>query len=68
MSVTVADLFKLPSLRQAKVLGGERGLGKTVSSISVLESVDPGVLVHEVFPQNKYSGSEICLLYTSRCV
>ena len=42
MSVTVADLFKLPSLRQAKVLGGERGLGKTVSSISVLESVDPG--------------------------
>ena len=44
MSVTVADLLKLPSLRQAKVIGGAKGLGKTVSSISVLESVDPGVL------------------------
>ena len=41
MSVTVADLLKLPSLRQAKVIGGAKGLGKTVSSISVLESVDP---------------------------
>lgn len=68
MSVTVADLFKLPSLRQAKVLGGERGLGKTVSSISVLESVDPGVLVHEVFPQNKYSGSEIVITGFLNCI
>lgn len=58
MSVTVADLLKLPSLRQAKVIGGAKGLGKTVSSISVLESVDPGVLVQEVFPHEKYSGSE----------
>ena len=68
MSVTVADLLKLPSLRQAKVLGGERGLGKTVSSISVLESVDPGVLVHEVFPQNKYSGSEIVITGFLNCI
>lgn len=49
MSVTVADLLKLPSLRQAKVIGGAKGLGKTVSSISVLESVDPGVLVQRYF-------------------
>lgn len=42
MSVTVADLLKLPSLRQAKVIGGAKGLGKTVSSISVLESVGSG--------------------------
>ena len=68
MSVTVADLLRLPSLRQAKVLGGERGLRKTVSSISVLESVDPGVLVHEVFPHNKYSGSEIVITGFLNCV
>ena len=37
MSVTVKDLLKLPSLRQAKVLAGEAGLSRAVSSISVLE-------------------------------
>ena len=48
MSVTVADLLKLPSLRQAKVIGGAKGLGKTVSSISVLESVDRTTNIPEV--------------------
>ena len=61
MSVTVADLLKLPSLRQAKVIAGHGGLTKTVSSISVLESTDPGVLVDEVFPQGEYFGSEIVI-------
>ena len=41
MSVTVADLLKLPSLRNAEVVAGKGGLGKIVSSISVLESTDP---------------------------
>ena len=50
MSVTVSDLLKLPSLRQAKVIAGHGGLSKIVSSVSVLESTDPGVLVDEVFP------------------
>ena len=61
MSVTVADLLRLPSLRGAKVVGGHRGLGKIVSSISVLESTDPGVLVDEVFPQGEFYGSEIVI-------
>lgn len=61
MSVTVADLLKLPSLRQAKVVAGHGGLTKTVSSISVLESTDPGVLVDEIFPQGEYFGSEIVI-------
>lgn len=61
MSVTVADILKLPSLRQAKVLAGHRGLTKIVSSISVLESIDPGVLVDAVFPQGEYYGSEIVI-------
>lgn len=61
MSVTVGDLLNLPSLRRAKVLGGHRGLSKIVSSISVLESTDPGVLVDEVFPQGEFFGSEIVI-------
>ena len=61
MSVTVADLLKLPSLRQAKVIAGHNGLSRIVSSISVLESTDPGVLVDEVFPQGEYFGSEIVI-------
>lgn len=61
MSVTVEDLLKLPSLRRARVLGGHRGLSKIVSSISVLESTDPGVLVDEVFPQGEFFGSEIVI-------
>lgn len=68
MSVTVSDLLKLPSLRQAKVVGGTGGLQKVVSSISVLESTDPTVLVNEVFPHNKYSGSEIVITGFINCV
>ena len=42
MSVTVSDLLKLPSLQQARVIGGAGGLKKVVSSIllSVLSSED----------------------------
>ena len=40
MSIMVSDLLKLPSLRQAEVVGGHRGLNKIVSSISVLEGTD----------------------------
>ena len=54
MSVTVNDLMRLPSLRQAKVLAGHRGLGKIVSSISVLESTDPDVLVADRFPKGDF--------------
>ena len=61
MSVTVEQLLKLPSLNRAKVIGGHRGLSKVVSSISVLESTDPGVLVDEVFPQGEFFGSEIVI-------
>ena len=68
MSVTVSDLLKLPSLRQARVIGGAGGLKRVVSSISVLESTDPGVLINEVFRHNKYSGSEIVITGFLNCV
>ena len=68
MSVTVEDILELPSLRQAKVLGGAGGLKKVVSSISVLEATDPSVLVKEVFPQDKYFGSEIVITGFLNCI
>lgn len=68
VSVTVEDILKLPSLRQAKVLGGAGGLKKVVSSISVLEATDPSVLVKEVFPQDKYFGSEIVITGFLNCI
>ena len=39
-----------------------------VSSISVLESTDPTVLVNEVFPHNKYAGGEIVITGFLNCL
>lgn len=40
MSLTVADCLKLPSLRNCKVLAGEKGLNHIVNNVSVLEIYD----------------------------
>ena len=61
MSVTVADLLKLPSLRNAEVVAGRGGLQKIVSSISVLESVDPELLNDSLFKNDEFYGSEIVI-------
>jgi len=61
MSVTVADLLKLPSLRNAEVVAGKGGLGKIVSSISVLESTDPELLNDSLFHNDDFNGSEIVI-------
>jgi len=37
MGVTIADCLKLPSLRDAKVIAGHRGLTQEISTVSVLE-------------------------------
>lgn len=39
MSVTIADILKLPSLQGAKVIAGHSNLDNIVSSVSVLEAV-----------------------------
>lgn len=57
----MSDLLKLPALREAEVLGGKGGLSKIVSSISVLESTDPAVLVDSVFHNDEFYGSEIVI-------
>lgn len=41
MSVTVADLLRLSSLRNARVEAGRGGLSRIVASLSVLEYADP---------------------------
>lgn len=61
MSVTVADLLELPSLRQAKVIAGAGGITKIVSSISVLETADSSYLVDGLFQQGEFFGSEIVI-------
>ena len=61
MSVTVSDLLQLPSLRDAKVLAGRGGLSRIVSSISVLEYADPGLLMDQLFHNNDFYGSEIVI-------
>jgi hypothetical protein len=61
MSVTVADLLKLPSLREARVVAGEGGLSRIVSSISVLEYADVTLLQDNLFRNNEFYGSEIVI-------
>ncbi len=61
MSVIVADLLKLPSLREAKLLAGSSALERTVSSISVLEYAEPTVLQDALFKHNQFEGNEIVI-------
>jgi len=68
MSVTIADLLQLPSLRQARVIAGEKGLNKIVSSISVLEAADPSLLVDGLFRQGEFFGSEIVITGFLNCL
>jgi len=61
MSITVVDILKLPCLNGAKVVAGEGGLMKPLSSVSVLEYADPSVLQEELFHNDEFSGSEIVI-------
>lgn len=61
LSVTIADLLKLPSLKNAKVVAGHLGLKKIVSTISVLEYAEASVLQEELFKNNEFYGSEIVI-------
>lgn len=61
MSVTVADLLHLSSLKQAKVVAGSGGLSRIVASLSVLEYADPNCMVDTFFQNDEYYGSEIVI-------
>ena len=61
MSITVADVMKLPSMRGAKVLGGAEGLTRVVSSISVLEYTQPNEIQSELFDRIEFLGNELAI-------
>ncbi len=61
MSITVADVMKLPSMRGAKVLGGADGLARVVSSISVLEYARPTAIQSELFDRIEFLGNELAI-------
>lgn len=58
MSITVADVMRLPSMRGARVLGEEKGLSRIVSSISVLEYAQINPMQTE--RMNSISRSSVC--------
>ncbi|WP_312095981.1 PucR family transcriptional regulator [Niallia sp.] len=61
MSIKLEELLKLPSLREAKVVAGEEGLSKLVSSISVLEYTEVDSLKEDLFNNDEFYGSEIVI-------
>ena len=61
MSIIVSDVLKLPSMRGARVLGGEKGLGKIVSSISVLEYAQINTMQTELLANIDFVGNELAI-------
>lgn len=61
MSITVADVLKLPSMRGAKVLGGAKGLSRIVSSISVLEYAQINTMQTELLANIEFMGNELAI-------
>ena len=61
MSVSVADIMKLPSMAEARVAAGFSGLKQTVSSITVMESDDRELIGTEILGNRRAFGSEIVI-------
>lgn len=53
MNVTVADCLKLPTLREAQLIAGDKGLERAVSSVSVLEWPETNLLSDDVLIGNE---------------
>ena len=53
MKVTVSECLRLPSLREAVLLGGAKGLERSVSSVSVLEWPEVKLLSDDVLTGNE---------------
>ena len=61
MSVTVNDIMKLPCMNGAKVVAGEGGLTKVISSVTVLEFSDASEQQKEILNRIDFYGSEIVI-------
>ena len=53
MSVTVQDCLRLPAFHSARVIAGKNGLGRIVSSVSVVEIPEKTVESISVFNPNE---------------
>ena len=54
MSVTVQDCLRLPAFHSARVIAGKNGLGRIVSSVSVVEIPEKAVESISVFNPINY--------------
>ncbi|MGY3778016.1 PucR family transcriptional regulator [Isobaculum melis] len=61
MTIRVKDLLSLPSMKHTRLIGGDEGKNKVVSSISVLESTDPKVLKNMYFNHAAFRVDEILI-------
>lgn len=61
MSITVADVLRLPSMRGSKLLGGKNGLCRIVSSISVLEYAQINSIQTELLRNIEFLGNELAI-------
>jgi DNA-binding PucR family transcriptional regulator len=61
MSVTIAELMNLPSLREAAVLGGRAGLGKIVNFVNVLEYTRTDSVQDHMFNAVEFLGNELII-------
>ncbi|MHC5550222.1 PucR family transcriptional regulator ligand-binding domain-containing protein [Carnobacterium maltaromaticum] len=61
MTIRVKDLLSLPSMKHTRLIGGDEGKTKVVSSISVLESTDPKVLKNMYFNHASFRVDEILI-------
>ena len=61
MSVTVNDILTLPCMNGAKVVAGEGGLTKAISSVTVLEFSDPNDTQNEILSSIDFYGSEMVI-------
>ena len=61
MSVSIEDILKLPSMYNAKVVAGRGGINRIISTVSVLETVDPELIDLRVNKSTDIGGSEIVI-------
>lgn len=61
MSITIAEILKLPSMNGAEVLAGRGGLHRPVESVSVLEYGDVTEKLEQFFQNNPFEGNELVI-------
>lgn len=61
MSVTIADILRLPSMGGAEVIAGKEGIYKAVEAVNVLEYCEIGDELEQFFENNSFEGNELMI-------